>query len=144
MHHHSPHNGFTVLEMTLVVAIAGLLMALSIPRLAHVRDASAVRGATSEIAAAFGTARQEALGRRTAVTIVVDTTSASVELRDANGRILRRSLGAMYGIVLTANRDSVVYDPRGLAFGLSNLSVTVRRRGIVDTLTMSRLGRVRW
>jgi hypothetical protein len=37
-----------------------------------------------------------------------------------------------------------VYDSRGLGYGVSNVTVTVRRGSIVDTLTMSRMGRVRW
>ena len=67
--------------------------------------------------------------------------------RGAIGRVrslLRRPLRAVYGIVLASNRDSAVYDPRGLGYGVTNLTVIVRRGTMVDTLTMSRLGRVRW
>ena len=58
--------------------------------------------------------------------------------------LLRRPLRSIYGVVLASNRDSAVYDPRGLGYGVTNLTVVVRRGRLVDTLTMSRLGRVRW
>ena len=97
-----------------------------------------------ELGAAFSTARQEAITRRAAVAVVFDTAGGSVEIRSGGRTILRRTLRTVYGISLGANRDSAVYDARGLGYGVSNLSVTVRRGSIVDTLTMSRLGRVRW
>jgi prepilin-type N-terminal cleavage/methylation domain-containing protein len=137
-------RGFTLLELTLVTTIAGLLLALVAPRFLALRNVSSVRATMGELGATFSAARQHAITRRAMVAIVLDTTNGSVELRSGGQTILRRSLKAVYGISLGANRDSVVYDPRGLGYGVSNLSVTVRRGAIVDTLTMSRLGRVRW
>lgn len=135
---------FTLLELVVVLSLVGLLMALAVPRFTAMRDGTSVRAAVADLAAAFSMARQSAITRRTTVAIVLDTTSGTVELRSATRTIARRPLGAMYGIVLVANRDSAVYDSRGLGYGVSNLTVTVRRGSIVDTLTMSRLGRLRW
>jgi len=78
------------------------------------------------------------------VAIVLDTGRASVELRSGGVTIVRRALGASYGVHVGSNRDSAVFDARGLGYGLSNLSVAIQRGHFVDTLTMSRLGRVRW
>jgi prepilin-type N-terminal cleavage/methylation domain-containing protein len=139
-----PRRGFTLLELTLVTTIAGLLLALVAPRFASLRDGSSVHSAMGELGAAFSAARQEAITRRAAVAVVFDTAGGSVEIRSGGRTILRRTLRTVYGISLGANRDSAVYDARGLGYGVSNLSVTVRRGSIVDTLTMSRLGRVRW
>ena len=137
-------RAFTLLELTLATAIAGLLLALVAPRFVSLRDAAAVRAAMGELGAAFSAARQEAITRRAPVAVVFDTAHGSVELRSGGQTILRRTLKPVYGVSLGANRDSAVYDPRGLGYGVSNLSLTVRRGSIVDTLTMSRLGRVRW
>ena len=98
----------------------------------------------ADLAADFSLARQSAITRRTTVAIVLDTASGTVAIRSAARTISRHPLRAAYGIVLGANRDSAVYDSRGLGYGVSNLTVTVRRGSIVDTLTMSRMGRVRW
>src|SRR5689334_9979903 len=46
-------RGFTLLDLTLVTTIAGVIMALAIPRFIHIRDTIAVRGAIGELGAAF-------------------------------------------------------------------------------------------
>jgi Tfp pilus assembly protein FimT len=132
------------LEVTVVTAIAGVLLALAVPRFVHLRDASSVRAAMGELGAVFSAARQEAITRRARVAVVFDGSAGTVELRMADQTLLRRSLGLAYGVSLASTRDSAVYDPRGMGYGVSNLTVTVRRGVIVDTLTVSRLGRARW
>lgn len=138
------NRGFTLLEVTCVVVIVGLVFALAAPRFVHLRDATAVRAAMGELGAAFSAARQEAITRRALVVVVVDASAGTIDLRAGETRLLRRSLGLAYGVVLASSRDSTVYDPRGLGYGVSNLTVTVRKGEIVDTLTVSRLGRARW
>ncbi|MDB4878402.1 MAG: hypothetical protein JWM41_4848 [Gemmatimonadetes bacterium] len=136
--------GYTLLELMVVTTIAALSLALVAPRFAALRDGASVRGAVAEIGAAFSMARQAAIARRTTVAIVFDTSGGTLEVRSAGHTVWRRALRSMYGIALGANRDSAVYDARGLGYGVSNLSVTVRRGALADTLTMSRMGRVRW
>ena len=137
-------RGFSLLELIVVVVIAGIILALALPRLTSVRNAAAVRGATGELGALFAAARQEALARRAAVTVRLDTAGGAVELRVGGARLVRRALGESYGVSLGTNRDSTVYDPRGIGYGLSNVTIVVRRGTVADTLVMSRLGRVRW
>jgi prepilin-type N-terminal cleavage/methylation domain-containing protein len=137
-------RAFTVVEVTVTMAIVAVLLALVIPRFAAQRDQAAVAAAAGDLGSIFSNARQTAVSRRTAVAIVLDSAAGAVEVRARGQRIIRRSFRGAYGISLGANRDSAVYDPRGLGFGASNLSITLRRGAIVDTLTMSRLGRVRW
>ena len=135
---------FTLLELMIVVVLLGLLLGLALPRLAAVRDAASVRAALTDLGACFSFARQSAIARRTTVALVFDTAAGSVALRAAGGTISHCPLTAKYGIVLGANRDSAVYDARGFGYGVSNITVTIRRGAMIDTLTMSRLGRVRW
>jgi prepilin-type N-terminal cleavage/methylation domain-containing protein len=135
---------FTLLELVVVLIVTGLLLALAVPRMTSLRDRSAVRAGIDEVGGAFATARSAAIARRAAVAVVLDTASGSVEVRSAGQTLLRRSLRTIYGIVIASNRDSAVYDARGLGYGVMNLTVVVRRGAMVDTLTMSRLGRVRW
>ena len=135
---------FTLLELVIVLSLVGLLMALAVPRFSAMRDGASVRAAMADLSAIFSMARQSAITRRTTVAVVLDTASGTVELHAAAQSFSRHDLHATFGIVLGANRDSAVYDSRGLGYAVSNLTVTVRRGAIVDTLTMSRLGRVRW
>lgn len=137
-------RGFTLLELLAVMAVVATLLAIAIPRYNALRDTIAVRGATGELAAAFSAARSEAITRRARVALAIDTAGGRIDVRTDGSPVLTRTLGAAYGVMLTANRDSIVFDQRGMGYGLSNLTVTVRRGGVVDTLTMSRLGRVRW
>jgi hypothetical protein len=97
-----------------------------------------------DLSTAFTLARQSALARRSPVALVFDTAAAIVQIRSADGPIRRSDLGASFGVSLSANRDSAVYDARGLGYGVTNLTITVRRGNFVDTLRMSRLGRTRW
>jgi type II secretory pathway pseudopilin PulG len=137
-------SAFTLLETTIVLIVAGALLAILAPRFASFRDASAVQGAMAELGAAFSFARQTAVARRATASVVLDTGSGVVEVRSGGTSVSRRGLKDVYGIVLGANRDSAVYDARGLGYGVTNLTVTVRRGRSVDTLTMSRLGRTKW
>jgi type II secretory pathway pseudopilin PulG len=136
--------GFTILEATVVLTVVAILLAIVAPRFADVRDASAVRGAMTEVGAAFALARQTAIARRAPASIVVDTAAGVVEVRTGGARSSHRRIRDLYGIVLGSNRDSAVYDARGLGYGVTNLTITVRRGRFVDTLTMSRLGRTKW
>ena len=137
-------SGFTQLELMVVLIVGGILTSLAVPRLVRLRDASSVRAAMTDLGAAFAVARQAAVTRRTSVSIAFDTASGAVRVSSAGEVLLRRSLRSSYSVSIGANRDSAVYDARGLGFGLTNLSLTVRRGSFVDTLTMSRLGRTVW
>ena len=137
-------TAFTLLEITLVLAVTALVLALAAPRLSALRDRAAVRGAVDEIGASFSAARAAAIAQRTSVAVVFDTARGVIQVRFAGRSLMHRALGATYGITLACNRDSAVYDARGLGYGVTNLTLVVRRGGMVDTLTMSRLGRVRW
>jgi prepilin-type N-terminal cleavage/methylation domain-containing protein len=137
-------SGITLLELIVVMTIGGVIATLALPRLVRLRDTSAVRSALSDLGSTFGLARQAAVSRRANVAVVFDTAGGTVLVRGVDGTLARRNLRAAYGVAVGANRDSAVYDPRGLGFGVSNVTITVRRGLFVDTFTMSRLGRTAW
>jgi len=137
-------SGITQAELMVIMIVCAVFAALAVPRFSHLRDASAVRAAMTDLGATFAAARQAAITRRATVSVVFDTAGGAIRVSSGGETLLRRTLRASYSVSLGANRDSAVYDPRGLGYGLSNLSVTVRRGSFVDTLTMSRLGRTSW
>jgi prepilin-type N-terminal cleavage/methylation domain-containing protein len=137
-------NAFTLAELVVVLAMIGLLTALAVPRFAAMRDSAAVRAAIGETGRTFATAREMAVLRRTGVSVAIDTARDRLELRSLGAVLLRRDLGVTYGVMLVTNRDSMVYDARGLGYGASNLTLVLRRGGVADTFTVSRLGRTRW
>lgn len=133
----------TLLELLVVIAIAAVLGALALPRLRGVADRGAARGAATELSALFGEARDRALAGRRSVAVLVDTATGGIALSAGGTTLVRRSLGAGYGVRLSATRDSMAYDGRGLGFGAANLTVVARRGGAAETVSVSRLGRVR-
>jgi prepilin-type N-terminal cleavage/methylation domain-containing protein len=137
-------SGLTLLELTVVLAICGVLAGIAIPRFVGLRNSSSVRAAAGEVAAAFTLARQSAIARRAPVAVVLDTSAGVITVRSGRATVSQRPLRAIYSVAVSANRDSAVYDARGLGFGVSNITITVRRGSSVDTLTMSRLGRLTW
>jgi prepilin-type N-terminal cleavage/methylation domain-containing protein len=136
--------GFSLPEVVVTLAMMAVLLSIALPRFMALRDATSVHAAAGDLASAFSLARQVAVSRHRVVGIVLDTARGVVEVRSGGARIVRRQLAASYGVHLGSNRDSAVFDARGLGYGLSNLSVAIQRGHFVDTLTMSRLGRVRW
>jgi prepilin-type N-terminal cleavage/methylation domain-containing protein len=137
-------RGYSLIELLVVVVLIGIMTLVAVPRFTAFRDTASVESATAEIGRLFASARELAVLRRTPVALVIDTAGASLELRSRGQTMLRRSLGATYHVLLVTNRDSMVYDPRGLGFGIANLSLVVRRGSAVDTVVVSRLGRTRW
>ena len=107
------------------------------------RDRAATRSASADLSALFATARQLAITRRTTVAVRLDVRGAAVEVRSDDRTLIRHTLGTTYGVTLSANRDSSIYDARGFGYGAANLSVILRRGRSADTIAVSRLGRVR-
>ena len=136
-------RAFSLVEIVTALAIAGLMLALAVPRFSGVRDRAAARSASADVSALFATARQLAITRRATVAVRFDASRASVQLRSDGHTLVRHELGATYGVTLSANRDSSVYDPRGFGYGAANMTVILRRGRAVDTIAVARLGRVR-
>ncbi|HEY4131242.1 MAG TPA: GspH/FimT family pseudopilin [Gemmatimonadaceae bacterium] len=136
-------RAFTMLELIVVLTVIGVILTFAAPQFARSRDGASVRSASADLAGAFSLARQTAVNRRELTAIVLDTAHGRVLVRAGGEVVLSHDLFTAYGILLLANRDSAVYDAKGLGYGVSNLTVTVKRGAMADTLTVSRLGRVR-
>ena len=136
-------RGFTLIESLVVLVIVGALLALMVSRFAGYADRHAVRGAMAEAEAMFASGRELALSRRSEVAIVIDTARGVLYAMDRGALLLDRDLRPIYGVRLTATRDSMAYDARGFGHGTANLRLVARRGAASDTLFVSRLGRVR-
>jgi len=127
-----------------VLSALSILLGLAFLRIGPAADRSAVRAAVVDAAGVFAAARNEAVSRRSAVGVTIDTSRGTLVVRSDTTLLLRRELLATYGVRLAASRDSMAFDMRGLGLGTANLSLVVRRGRVVDTLFLSRLGRVRY
>lgn len=136
-------HGATLLEIVLALSLAAVAMAMALPAFTRLLDGMAVRGATAEARALFGTARHVAIHRAAPVTVELDTVRARIVVRATGDTIRTRDLGAVHGVRFTATRATTVYAASGLGYGASNLTLVIRRGAAAETLTVSRLGRVR-
>ena len=138
-------RGFTILELTRVLALSALAMALSFPVGQRVQERLSVIGAREDLVGLITWARAEALRRGGSNLIVV---SDPAEIRaEARGEVLQRAyIGATWSteLVLSGGRPSV--DLRFDASGLGSMaahSVTFTRGSAVARLIVSAYGRIR-
>ena len=126
-----------------MLGLLGLVAAFAVRAGVPLLDAARVRSAADELRSAYATARELAALRseRAAVRVASATGTVVVHLRADTA--LRRPLGTLYGVRLTPSRDSMAYAASGLGWGAANLQVVVTRGAAAETVTVSRLGRVR-
>jgi len=137
-------RGLTLVELCLVMTIVGLITTMAVRQFGLYLDRAAARAAVVEAAALVARARDEAVAQRASVSVRFDTSADALELRMGGVVLSRAALGHAHGVSISANRDSLAYDLRGLGYGASNLSLVARRGSAVESLVVSRLGRLRW
>jgi len=135
--------GFTLIELIIAIVIAVITTVIAIPRAASFLDAIDVRGATTDAEALFASARQLALTRGERTTVEIDTASATFTLRAGPDIIRHRDEHALHHVKIGATRATVIYAPNGAGFGASNVTITVTKGSVAESLFVSRLGRVR-
>ncbi len=135
--------GHTLPELLIVLTITGTLTALAAPRVQQARDHAIVRDGVTEIVATLRAARSAAQRRDARAVVAFDTAAAAALLTVERDTVLIHQFGAELGITLEASRDTIIYGPSGRGYGAANTTLIVRRGTAADTVTVSRLGRVR-
>ena len=134
---------FTTIELAIVIGVVAVLSAIAVPATATLLDRIRVRAAVTEIESLFGAARHIAIARATQASVEIDDPAGVLSVT-VNGDTLRRAaIKAENGVELISNRGSMSYSATGVGYGAANLSIVVRKGTIVDTVVVSRLGRVR-
>lgn len=136
-------RAYTVVELIVVLMITAVVLAIALPRGQRVLDRITVHAAASDVAATLSAARALAIIGHASVAIDVDSASGVLRIRRGVELLMARNVGLAHGVELAGTRDSMTYDGRGLGHGAANLSLIVRRRTAVETVFVSRLGRVR-
>lgn len=138
-------RGFTLLELAVVLVIAGFVLAVSVRPIRAALDGFAADGAARDVTTLVATARQTAVaqGRRARLRVTAD--SLTIDTLGSPGWGVHRSWPgpADRGVSVTASNAVVTFAPSGLAWGVSNTSITLTRGSHVETVIVSRVGRVR-
>jgi prepilin-type N-terminal cleavage/methylation domain-containing protein len=137
-------RGFTFPEATIALIVIGLLAAVTIPRLGMRWDALRTDRAAHELASFYTRARFAAVfqGKRVRVTFTPDRLEAAWET-PVDSVFLVAPGPARHGVSLTASRPVIRIGPDGLGWGAANTRLLLRRGAAVESLTTSRLGRLR-
>jgi Tfp pilus assembly protein FimT len=129
--------------MTITLCVISVLTAIAMPQAAKLLDRIRVRGAVTDIESAFSGARHIAIARSAQSAVEIDTAARRIYVRVGEDTVRTRDVGAEHDIQLSASRVRMSYSATGLGYGAANLSVVVRRNSAVDTVFVSRLGRLR-
>jgi Tfp pilus assembly protein FimT len=139
-------RGATLLEMVTSVTLMGAMALLAIPRMNAWRDRLAVQRATGGAAAFYASARFGALLRGSRVRIEFRPDSLLAAYEAVTDSVFLRRGGPLHeGVALHTTHPVIRILPNGLGAGNSNTTLVFRRGIHAESLTTSRLGRLkRW
>jgi len=139
----SVRRGVTLAELVVVCTLTAVVAGIAVPRTRNVLDGLRLRQAAHEVAGALTIARAAAIRRGTYTRLVVDESSGTVRVESEIDTLLNRPLSRMHRVALRASRDTITYAPTGLGFGVANSTIVVSIGQRAETVTVSRLGRMR-
>jgi Tfp pilus assembly protein FimT len=137
-------RGSTIIELAVTLGILSILSAITIPWMGKILDRVKVRSAAVEIESLFSAARHIAIARATQAAVEIDPVAQSISISVGSDTVRKRKIGAAHDVQVSATRARMSYSATGMGYGAANLSVVVRRNSSVDTVFVSRLGRVRY
>ena len=137
-------RGFTLIESVMVLTLVGLLLAILGPRLGKQLDRIAVIRSVEEAAVFYGAARFGAIMRGSRVRIEFRPDSLLAYYEAARDSLfLRRDGPEKNRVTMSASRSIIWILPNGLGSGGANTKLVFRRGEAADSLTTSRLGRLK-
>lgn len=136
-------TAYTLVELALILTLIGVVVAVVTPSIAHQITYWKVKAAVADVVNALVLAREAALARGVPAVFVVSPARGTIAVTCGGDTLAFRTPAETHGVTLTASNDTVRYAPNGLASGVSNLTLIIARGERVDSVVVSRLGRVR-
>jgi prepilin-type N-terminal cleavage/methylation domain-containing protein len=148
----SHRQGFTLIEMLIVMTVIGVLLGMSLPGFRQTIIRQSVHGATMAVASQLAKARGTAASRGCpAVMHLVAGADASVwvtSCQTVGGGVdtigVVEDLSDKFDVTVAANRDSIVFSPTGLARSTGWFAARFTRAGMTDSMAVSPVGRRVW
>ena len=137
-------SGYSLLELALVLVMAGILLLLATPALHHARDVFATRAARDYLITQLALARVLAPAHAGSE-VRLDTAAAILAVRAGTREHVRTSLHERYGVALgLAGPESVALRFDGIGLGrMSSRTITLTRGSARAGLSISAYGRAR-
>jgi len=85
---HKKKNGFTLVELLIVIIIISILSLIALPSLINVYSRQRELGATQQVMGIFRQARQEAISKRSNVSININTTTMEFTVLRSDGSVV--------------------------------------------------------
>lgn len=136
-------RGSALVEQVVVITICGFLAAVAVLGVVRLLDAAVVHLTARDVADLFAMARDQASATGTRTAVRLDAPAGRVVVHADIDTVARYDVGAHGGVLFTTSRDSMAYAPSGLGYGAANLRVVLFKGASAETVTVSRLGRVR-
>ncbi|MFN2571478.1 MAG: Tfp pilus assembly protein FimT/FimU [Gemmatimonadales bacterium] len=138
-------KGFSLLELLVVVCIAAVLATFWIPRAARLVDWISTERAVRDVTTALAVARHGAVMQATRARLTISTDTLRIDRFLSQGWVpwWRTPGPASYGVQLEVSNPVVIFGPTGIGWGAANTTVVLQRGSQTETITMSRVGRVK-
>jgi Tfp pilus assembly protein FimT len=138
-------RGVTLLELAIVLVIAGFVLAGAARPVGRALDHFAVDGAARDLTTLLAIARHTAVAQRHRARLRIHVDSLVIDTLGGTGWGRHHAWPgpSQRGVVMAVSNPTVSFAPTGMAWGVSNTSVTLTRGSHVETIVVSRLGRVR-
>lgn len=135
--------GLTLVELVLTCTFVGLVIGVAFPRVGDALDHLRVRQAGHEVAGALTLGRAAAIRRGGYADVIVDEARGSIRVEVGNDTLFHRALRDLHRVQLRASKDTISFAPSGFGYGVSNSTIVVSIKARAETVTVSRLGRMR-
>ena len=136
-------TGYTLVEMLIVVTIVTLALGLALPLMTRGLDRLATRAAANDVMSAFFVARAGAVAAARPTRVLLDSSGRVSVVTHRGDTMMTRPVARLHRVSLAFNRREMTYTPVGLGYAGANLTIILRRGRAVDTVVVSREGRVR-
>lgn len=136
-------HGLTLAELILTCTFIGLVTGIALPRVGDALDRIRITQAGHEVAGALTIGRAAAIRRGDYARVIVDESRGSIRVEVGNDTLFHRALRDLHRVALRASKDTITYAPSGMGYGVSNSTIVVRLAQRAETVTVSRLGRMR-
>jgi len=144
-------SGFTLIESIIAIVIISAVLTLAMPKVKEYILHETVRSARREITTHLARSRATAVYRGCRAVLHLDPTNDRVWVTscpvqgaglDTVGTV--DDFQSHFGVDFTADGDSVLFTPQGVALASTSISMTFTKHGWSDSLLITPVGRPVW